>query len=121
MLMERGVCTNIDPTFEDNFEDALSLALNYHKMTVDDLNLRLAIEVPASHWIGNKLCMNQLGLQEGLRCWRRLADARGNVIRGGMHSLLGSLPPVELESIWQRLRRAYLDLLAETNSPQECN
>lgn len=86
---------------------------------MQDMKPIFRVDIPCHHWIGTpgckgggKLSTPQVGLEEGLRIWRRLRDARGRVFIGKA-SLLSYVGPLELERTWLQLRSAYLEVVGE--------
>eukprot|EP00746_Dinoflagellata_sp_MGD_P040039 gnl/MRDRNA2_/MRDRNA2_19663_c0_seq1.p1 gnl/MRDRNA2_/MRDRNA2_19663_c0~~gnl/MRDRNA2_/MRDRNA2_19663_c0_seq1.p1 ORF type:complete len:587 (-),score=89.08 gnl/MRDRNA2_/MRDRNA2_19663_c0_seq1:7-1767(-) len=103
--------------------DCLGLSLRKAIQTVQqdhgldsdrDLDLHFVVCVPTRRWIGTNLQtpgFRSIDIEQGLRTWRRLQDARGQ-IRPGRHNY-HACSPEKLQATWSQVRNAYLGSLDE--------
>lgn len=92
-----------------------------------EIDLRFSVTVYAGYWVGVALRTPQFsvsngGLDDGLRAWRLLSEARGQVFQGvtNRFSIVRHHSPEELDAAWARLRPTYERIWAEAmNRPQK--
>eukprot|EP00404_Azadinium_spinosum_P014436 CAMPEP_0180534422 /NCGR_PEP_ID=MMETSP1036_2-20121128/64163_1 /TAXON_ID=632150 /ORGANISM="Azadinium spinosum, Strain 3D9" /LENGTH=335 /DNA_ID=CAMNT_0022548727 /DNA_START=172 /DNA_END=1176 /DNA_ORIENTATION=+ len=86
-----------------------------------DPGLRFAVAVPARYWVGTELltpCFAAQEVEQGLRAWRRLREAREQIFCGrtNCHSILQRHSPEQLDAAWRQLRHVYLDIWHDAGS-----
>lgn len=113
---------------EERFRLALQSELSHLRFPENKaLKLHFYACVPASYWVGQALSTPYYlalgpGLDDGLRAWRRLSEARGAVFRGRTNrfSILQRHAPEDLEAAWLQLRQTYIDVWADAgHCPQK--
>merc|ERR1711959_863118 len=104
-------------TFEHAFRKAFFSSLDDCRLTFDDIRPAFFVIIPVSYWLGDfhagsgrELRTPALPLDDALRVWRPLRDARGQVFRG---SPLRYASPSELEQTWIHLRDVFLSVWRE--------
>mmetsp|Transcript_52172 Transcript_52172/g.124330 ORF Transcript_52172/g.124330 Transcript_52172/m.124330 type:complete len:448 (+) Transcript_52172:188-1531(+) len=110
-----GATCNMASDFEDRFRAAVQTSLHGHGLLAEEIGLRFCMCLPAL-WLPRPLrtptfLASGAAMDEGLRVWRRLADARGQVYRRGR--ILQCTSPEELARSWVRIREAYADIMVE--------
>lgn len=80
----------------------------------EDMCLCFTVSVSAKHWVGRPLVTPRFALtklEEGLRAWRKLRQARALVGNGPMNRYSQKRLP-NLDAAWQPLSQAFLDAWA---------
>eukprot|EP00746_Dinoflagellata_sp_MGD_P016200 gnl/MRDRNA2_/MRDRNA2_136445_c0_seq1.p1 gnl/MRDRNA2_/MRDRNA2_136445_c0~~gnl/MRDRNA2_/MRDRNA2_136445_c0_seq1.p1 ORF type:complete len:515 (-),score=114.37 gnl/MRDRNA2_/MRDRNA2_136445_c0_seq1:131-1675(-) len=102
-------------TFELIVREAVVTTLKEHGVDGErDLGLRFYICIPAHGWIGRKLMTPSFHISDldlGLRAWRRLQQARGEVHHG--HRISQRCGPGDSWSMWIHVRETFLGVLDE--------
>jgi len=106
-------------TFEDRFRTAVEMSMSQHRLRAEDIGLRFCICLPAL-WLPRPLrtptfTAEGAAMDAGLRVWRRLMEARGQVPKRG--SVLKVQNPEDLASAWARIRKAYAEIMDESGYP----
>lgn len=104
---------------ESRFKAALGAALTDHGLTMHDLLPRCRVDIPAGHWIGRgNLSTPYCDLEQALRAWRRLREARVHTCQGkrtlkrSMFTL-SHFGPFELQRTWERICAAYVGIFKD--------
>lgn len=100
---------------EERFSMAVLQVLDEHGLMPAELGLSIDVSVPTYHWVGRCLSsplFSWRDLPDAMRAWQNLRTARGQQGIGG-RGLLYRCAPDEVARIWERFRRAYVDIWAE--------
>mmetsp|Transcript_51470 Transcript_51470/g.166936 ORF Transcript_51470/g.166936 Transcript_51470/m.166936 type:complete len:757 (+) Transcript_51470:359-2629(+) len=102
-------------SFESRFRSALSETMAEFGVTPEIMGLKCVVSLHVL-WVSRPLRTSPYSvtkhLDEGLRAWRRLHEARGTI--GHRNGVLRNHSPQELECQWARLRQEFLALASES-------
>jgi len=109
----------VGESFEDRFRTAVEMSMSQHRLRAEDIGLRFCVCLPAL-WLPRPLrtptfTAEGAAMDAGLRVWRRLMEARGQVPRRG--SVLKVQNPEDLANAWARIRQAYAEIMDESGYP----
>mmetsp|Transcript_17507 Transcript_17507/g.30634 ORF Transcript_17507/g.30634 Transcript_17507/m.30634 type:complete len:403 (+) Transcript_17507:249-1457(+) len=105
-------------SFECRFREVLSSCLDEHNLEPRAMGLRFCVCL-AALWLPRPLVTPPFtaegeAMDAGLRAWRRLGEARGEVLHRG--SVLQVLSPQDIDKSWARIRQAYLEVVEEAST-----